>query len=131
MYRPLCTELTSIYRNIPGLSQEILNLRRPLTTNAYYSCTQQDWDNLCRQTLVPATKAKATAALVKRSKAGKIHETNEGEVAQVKCTACTKGGNGAGHPCYLSVTSTTRTCAHCGYTNKSKCGMYPSLAIDV
>ncbi|KAG9952960.1 hypothetical protein KCU85_g1547, partial [Aureobasidium melanogenum] len=107
--------------NIPGLSQEVRNLRRPLATNAYYSCSQQDWDALCRQTLVPASRPRATAALVKKSRAGKIHETADGEAALARCSACTQGNNGNGYPCYLSSNGTTKSCAHCAYSNKSKC----------
>jgi hypothetical protein len=121
----------SYHSTVPGLSQDIYNLRRPLNTNVYYSCSQTEWDNLCRGTLVHDAKAKekAIAALVKKSKAGKIHETCEGEQAQVRCTNCNRGGNGAGHPCYLPANSTVKTCAHCVYTNKSKCGMFSSLYV--
>ncbi|KAG9742124.1 hypothetical protein KCU73_g8745, partial [Aureobasidium melanogenum] len=107
--------------NIPGLDEEIRNLRRPLNNGAYYSCSQQDWDHLCRQTLVPVSKAKATTALMKKSKAGKIHETADGEAALRRCSACTKGNNGNGYDCYLSSNGTTKTCAHCAFSNKSKC----------
>ncbi|KAH0007645.1 hypothetical protein KCU78_g11660, partial [Aureobasidium melanogenum] len=107
--------------NIPGLSEEIRNLRRPLDTGAYYSCSQQEWDNLCRQTLVPASKTKATTALMKKRRAGKIHETADGEAALRRCSACTKGNNGNGYDCYLSSNGTTKTCAHCAFSNKSKC----------
>ncbi|KAG9681440.1 hypothetical protein KCU95_g8646, partial [Aureobasidium melanogenum] len=107
--------------NIPGLSQEVRNLRRPLSTNAYYSCSQQEWDALCRQTLVPASRARATTALVKKSRAGKIHETADGEAALARCSACTQGNNGNGYPCYLSSNGTTKSCAHCAFSNKSKC----------
>jgi hypothetical protein len=124
-------KLTFVHRNIPGLDEEIRNLRRPLNNGAYYSCSQQDWDHLCRQTLVPVSKAKATTALMKKSKAGKIHETADGEAALRRCSACTKGNNGNGYDCYLSSNGTTKTCAHCAFSNKSKCGMYPSLAIHV
>ncbi|KAH0368122.1 hypothetical protein KCU65_g4100, partial [Aureobasidium melanogenum] len=107
--------------NIPGLSQEVHNLRRPLATNAYYSCSQQEWDALCRRTLVPASKARATTALMKKSRAGKIHETADGEAALARCSACAQGNNGNGYPCYLSSNGTTKTCAHCAFSNKSKC----------
>ncbi|KAG9836893.1 hypothetical protein KCU98_g11158, partial [Aureobasidium melanogenum] len=107
--------------NIPGLSEEIRNLRRPLNTGAYYSCSQQEWDYLCRQTLVLVSKAKATTALTKKSRAGKIHETADGEAALTRCSACTKGNNGNGYDCYLSSNGTTKTCAHCAFSNKSKC----------
>ncbi|KAG9958866.1 hypothetical protein KCU61_g7994, partial [Aureobasidium melanogenum] len=107
--------------NIPGLSEEIRSLRRPLNTDAYYSCSRQEWDNLCRQTLVLASKTKATTVLMKKSRAGKIHETADGEAALRRCSACTKGNNGNGYDCYLSYNSTTKTCAHCAFSNKSKC----------
>ncbi|KAG9654263.1 hypothetical protein KCU64_g7332, partial [Aureobasidium melanogenum] len=107
--------------NIPGLSEEIRSLRRPLNTDAYYSCSRQEWDNLCRQTLVLASKTKATTVLMKKSRAGKIHETVDGEAALRRCSACTKGNNGNGYDCCLSSNGTTETCAHCAFNNKSKC----------
>ncbi|KAG9559848.1 hypothetical protein KCU79_g8016, partial [Aureobasidium melanogenum] len=85
--------------NIPGLSEEIRSLRRPLNTDAYYSCSQQEWDNLCRQTLVLASKTKATTALMKKSRAGKIHETADGEAALRRCSAyAQRAPTGANNP---------------------------------
>ncbi|THY64158.1 hypothetical protein D6C97_02754 [Aureobasidium pullulans] len=59
------------------------NLRRPVAVNAYYSCSQQEWDSLIRITQTPShTKAKwALKKLNKHDKAGQIHEVSDAQRA--------------------------------------------------
>ncbi|KAH0286513.1 hypothetical protein M436DRAFT_65537 [Aureobasidium namibiae CBS 147.97] len=107
--------------HIPGLSEKIRSLRRPQATEVFYSCSQQEWDVLCQQTLVDRTRAAATRTLIKKSKAGVLHETAKGEPAQVKCSGCKPGTKSEGFPCYLKANSTAVTCGHCNYHKRSKC----------
>ncbi|KAL2036042.1 hypothetical protein VTO58DRAFT_101960 [Aureobasidium pullulans] len=104
---------------------QLPNLRRPVAVNAYYSCSQQEWDSLILITQTPShPKAKwALKKLNKHDKAGQIHEVS-GVQASIACTSCANSPRGP-QICFVPAdTSTKRRCAPCGWGNKPPCGMF-------
>ncbi|THY12521.1 hypothetical protein D6D02_05145 [Aureobasidium pullulans] len=103
---------------------QLPNLRRPVAVNAYYSCSQQEWDSLILITQNPShSKAKwALKKLNKHDKAGQIHEVS-GVQASIACTSCANSPRGP-QICFVPADASTRCrCAPCGWGNKPPCGL--------
>ncbi|KAG2165570.1 hypothetical protein JADG_005309 [Aureobasidium aubasidani] len=109
---------------------QLPNLRRPVAVNAYYSCSQQEWDSLILITQTPShPKAKwALKKLNKHDKAGQIHEVS-GVQASIACTSCANSPRGP-QICFVPAdTSTKRRCAPCGWGNKPPCDAQRAPAV--
>ncbi|TIA34720.1 hypothetical protein D6C78_06626 [Aureobasidium pullulans] len=115
---------------------QLPNLRRPVAVNAYYSCSQQEWDSLILITQNPShPKAKwALKKLNKHDRAGQIHEVS-GVQASIACTSCANIPRGP-QICFVPADTSTRCrCAPCGWGNKPPCdaqrapaGVAPAVA---
>lgn len=97
------------------------NLRRPATDDekAFWHISEESWSELVAKTGDSASKKNALNTLRKFDAAGRMMETDEGELAVEPCSWCTRPGLAV--ECRVYKGRKEKACAYCRRHGKSGC----------